>query len=157
MPITDQIDGNVTTEAQFYAEARVWAAIVRNIAKANARKFDKGKSEQKTYKTGSKAGQVEKKLIDSINFKVHRNILQVPVSVGFKVPIHGIWRHWGVGFGQPRVAGKYVAQNSKIKRDMQDWLDDPIARNVDKLYDIAVRYWGDQVLVKGFGSVHKRY
>lgn len=157
MPVTDKIDGTITTEEQFYAEARIWASIVRNIAKSNARKFDKGKDEPKTYKTGSKAGQTEKKLVDSINFKVRRNILQVPVSVGFLVPIHGIWRHWGVGFGQPRVAGKYVARDSKIKRDMQDWLDDPIAQNVDKLYDIAVKYYGDQVLVRGFGSVHKRY
>ena len=99
MPVTDKIDGQITTEEQFYAEARIWASIVRNIAKSNARKFDKGKDEPKTYKTGSKAGQTEKKLVDSINFKVHRNILQVPVSVGFKVPIHGIWGHWGVGLG----------------------------------------------------------
>lgn len=157
MPITDKIDGTVTTEAQFYAEARIWAAVVRNIAKANAQKFDKGKSEPKIYKSGSKEGQIERKLVDSLFFKVYKNVLNIPGSVGFKVPIHGVWRHWGVGYGQPRVAGKYVAQNSKIKRDMQDWLDAPIARNVDKLYDIAVRFWGDQVVVKGFGSIHQRY
>lgn len=155
MPISDNINGPIISEAQFYAEARTWAAIVRNIAKANAAAFKDGKTVPKTYKSGKKAGKTEKKLKDSISFLIKRNPLDAVESVSFKVPIHGIWREWAVGYGQPRVAGKYIARNSKIKRHMSDWLDEPIGKNINKLFDLSAQYYGDQVLVRGFGSKEK--
>ena len=35
---------------------------------------------------------------------------------------------------------------------MDDWLDKPIEKNTQKLFDLAVDFWGDQVLVSAFGA-----
>ena len=146
------IDGNLITAEQFYAAARKWAAIVRNMAKANTSRFAKGKDKQThTYKTGKKAGKTEKKLRDSIRYTIAHDC-GVPESIGFKIPIHGIFREWAVGYGQPRVAGKYISQNSRVKRSMDDWIDKPIEKNTQKLFDLAADFWGDQVLISSFGA-----
>ncbi|MCL2289327.1 MAG: hypothetical protein FWC34_01280 [Bacteroidetes bacterium] len=150
--VTSTIDGNVITAEEFYAQARKWAAIVRNIAKANASRFKKGKTKQNhTYKTGSKAGKSEQKLHNSIRYAIVRNS-GVPENVSFKIPIHGIFREWAVGYGQPRVAGKYVSNNSRVKRTMEDWIDIPIEKNTQKLFNLAAEFWGDQVIVSSFGA-----
>ena len=140
------------TPEEFYTAARKWAAIVRNMAKANATRFKKGKTKQThTYKTGKKAGKTEQRLRDSIRYTIAQDG-GVPESIGFKLPIHGIFREWAVGYGQPRVAGKYVSKNSRIKRSMDDWIDNPIEKNTQKLSDLAAEFWGDQVLVSSFGA-----
>ena len=150
--ITTTIDGKTITTEQFYNEARRWASIVRNMAKANTIAFKKGKTnETHTYKSGKKAGKSEKKLSKSIRFIIeHEN--KIPEAIGFKVPIHGIYREWAVGYGQPRVAGKYVAANSQVKRSMNDWIDKPIEKNTEKLFNLAAEYWGDQAIVNAFGG-----
>jgi hypothetical protein len=104
-----------------------------------------------TYKTGKKAGKNEKKLHDSIRYTITQDC-EVPESIGFKIPIHGIFREWAVGYGQPRVAGKYVSNNSRVKRTMEDWIDKPIEKNTQKLFDLAAEFWGDQVVVNSFGA-----
>jgi hypothetical protein len=140
------------TPEQFYAEARKWAAIVRNTARANTSRFSKGKTEKThTYKTGSKAGKTEQKLSDSILYTITKDY-NVPESIGFKIPIHGIFREWAVGYGQPRVAGKYVSMNSRVKRSMEDWIDKPIEKNTQKLANLSAEFWGDQVLISSFGA-----
>jgi len=150
--VSTTTNSNLITPEQFYAEARKWAAIVRNMAKANTNRFTKGKTKQNhTYKTGKKAGKSEQKLNKSIRYTIAHDG-GVPESIGFKIPIHGIFREWAVGYGQPRVIGKYVAQNSRVKRCMDDWLDKPIEKNTQKLFDLAVDFWGDQVLVSAFGA-----
>lgn len=150
--VTTSIDGKILTAEQFHAQARRWAAIVRNMAKANTSAFRKGKKrEAHTYRGGKKIGKIEKKLNKSVRFIItHDN--KVPESVGFKIPIHGIFREWAVGYGQPRVAGKYKSINSRIKRSMNDWIDKPMDKNKEKLFDLAVEYWGDQVVVNTFGG-----
>ena len=149
--VTDTTDGNLITPEEFYAQARKWAAIVRNMAKANTNRFSKGKTTQThTYKQGKKAGKTEQKLSKAIRYSIDREG-NIPESVGFKIPIHGIFREWAVGYGQPRVAGKYIAQNSRIKRSMDDWLDKPIENNTLKLSGIAAEFWGDRVLISAFG------
>ncbi|MDL2308903.1 hypothetical protein LJC53_04900 [Bacteroidales bacterium OttesenSCG-928-C03] len=150
--ITTTVEGRIMTAEQFHAEARRWAAIVRNVAKANTAKFKKGKeSESRTYRSGKKAGKSEKKLSKSTRFIIeHEN--KIPESVGFLIPIHGIYREWAVGFGQPRVAGKFVTANSKIKRSMNDWIDEPIEKHKEKLFKIAIEYWGDEAVVNVFGG-----
>jgi len=146
------MDGKVITAEEFYAQARKWAAIVRNMAKANASRFSKGKTKQAhTYKTGKKAGKTEQKLRNSIRYIIAQDS-GVPESIGFKIPIHGIFREWAVGFGQPRVAGKYVSANSRVKRTMEDWIDKPIEKNTKKLFDLAAEFWGDTVVVNSFGA-----
>jgi hypothetical protein len=150
--VTSTIEGNVITAEEFYAQARKWAAIVRNIAKANASRFKKGKTKQNhTYKTGNKAGKSEQKLRNSIRYTIARDC-GVPENVSFKIPIHGIFREWAVGYGQPRVAGKYVSANSRVKRTMEDWIDKPIEKNTQKLFNLAAEFWGDQVVVNSFGA-----
>ncbi|MDR0207519.1 MAG: hypothetical protein LBI45_09730 [Bacteroidales bacterium] len=150
--IHSSIDGKVITAEEFYAQARRWVAIVRNIAKANASRFSKGKTKQAhTYKTGKKAGKTEQKLRNSIRYIITQDC-GVPESVGFKIPIHGIFREWAVGFGQPRVAGKYISPNSRVKRTMEDWIDLPIEKNTKKLFDLAAEFWGDTVVVNSFGA-----
>jgi hypothetical protein len=150
--ISTTTDGNLVTSEQFYAEARKWAAMVRNMAKANTNRFSKGKSKQThTYRSGKKASKTEQKLGKAIRYTIANNS-GIPESIGFKIPIHGIFREWAVGYGQPRVAGKYVAQNSRIKRSMDDWLDKPIEKNTKYLFDLAAEYWGDQVLISTFGA-----
>lgn len=150
--VTTSINGKIFTAEEFNAQARRWAAIVRNMSKVNTSVFRKGKKrEAHTYRDGKKAGKTEKKLSKSVRFIItHEN--KVPESVGFKIPIHGIFREWAVGYGQPRVAGKYKSVNSRIKRSMNDWIDKPIERNKEKLFDLAVEYWGDQVVVNTFGG-----
>jgi hypothetical protein len=150
--VTTTLSGKPITAEQFYAEARKWAAIVRNMAKANATRFSKGKTKQShTYKTGKKAGKKEQKLKDSIRYTIAQDG-GVPESIGFKIPIHGIFREWAVGYGQPRVAGKYVSRNSRVKRTMEDWIDSPIEKHTQKIFDLAAEYWGDEVLVSSFGA-----
>jgi len=149
---TTTLDGKIITAEEFYAQARKWAVIVRNMAIANATRFNKGKTKQShTYRTGKKAGKSEQKLKDSIRYTIAQDC-GVPESVGFKIPIHGIFREWAVGYGQPRVAGKYVSANSRVKRTMEDWVDKPIEKHTQKLFDLAAEYWGDQVVVSSFGA-----
>ena len=150
--VTTTIDGKVISAEEFYTQARKWAAIVRNMAKANATRFKKGKTKQShTYKTGKKAGKSEQKLKDSIRYTITQDC-GVPEGIGFKIPIHGIFREWAVGYGQPRVIGKYVSANSRVKRTMEDWVDKPIAKNTQKLLDLTAEFWGDQVVLSSFGA-----
>jgi len=39
-----------------------------------------------------------------------------------------------------------------VKRSMDDWMDKPIEKHTQKLSDLAVEFWGDQVLVSTFGA-----
>jgi len=150
--VTSTIDGKIMTAEEFYTQARKWAAIVRNMAKANATRFKKGKTKQShTYKTGKKAGKNEQRLRDSIHYTIAQNY-NIPENIGFKIPIHGIFREWAVGYGQPRVIGKYVSANSRVKRTMEDWVDKPIAKNMQKLFNLTAEFWGDQVVVSSFGA-----
>lgn len=145
--ITDTTDTNILTADEFLRQARRWAVAVRNTAKRNTLQFTKGK---KVTSITKKSGQVERKLRNSIQFSVERDS-GIPEAVSFKVPIHGIWREWAVGYGQPRVPGKYVNPHPMVRRSMVDWLDEPIDQNTEKLFDIAAEFWGDEFLVNFFG------
>lgn len=155
--VTDKTDGKAITPEEFNQQARRWASIVRNTARRRALSFNKGKkSPTHRYKTGKKAGKVEKKLAASIRYKIEHND-RIPESIGFLIPIHGIWREWAVGYGQPRVPGKYVNPHPRIRRTIADWLDEPIDRNTEKLFDLAAEFWGDEFLVNVFGGKENRF
>lgn len=145
--VKTETQGNVLTAKEFHRQARRWAAMVRNAARRNTLQFAKGKKQTSITK---KSGKVERKLRDSIQFSVERDS-GIPEAVSFKVPIHGIWREWAVGYGQPRVPGKYVNPRPHIRRSMVDWLDEPIDRNAERLFDLAAEFWGDECLVNFFG------
>ena len=146
--ITDTMDNNILTAEEFLRQARRWAATVRNAARRNTLRFTKGK---KLSSITKKSGKVERKLRDSIQFTVERDS-GIPEAVSFKVPIHGIWREWAVGYGQPRVPGKYVNPRPSIRRSVVDWLDEPIDRNAERLFDLAAEFWGDEFMVNFFGT-----
>ena len=146
--ITDTTDGKAITAEEFYNQAVRWASMVRNAAKRNTLQFTKGK---KCASITKKNGKVERRLRDSIQFIVERDD-GIPQAVSFKIPIHGIWREWAVGYGQPRVPGKYVNPHPRIRRSMVDWLDEPINRNAERLFDLAAEFWGNRCLVNFFGT-----
>ena len=149
--VTTVIDGKIITNEEFYKQAVRWASMVRNTAKRNTLQFTKGKKHTSiTYRSGKKAGKVERKLSASIRYSIEHS-LHIPEAVCFKIPIHGIWREWAVGYGQPRVPGKYVNPHPRIRRSMVDWLDEPIDRNAERLFDLAAEFWGDRCLVNFFG------
>lgn len=150
--VTTVIDGKTITNEEFYKQAVRWASMVRNTAKRNTLQFTKGKKHTSiTYRSGKKAGKVERKLTASIRYSIEHS-LHIPEAVSFKIPIHGIWREWAVGYGQPRVPGKYVNPHPRIRRSMVDWLDEPIDRNAERLFDLAAEFWGDRCLVNFFGT-----
>lgn len=146
--ITDTTDTNILTADEFLRQARRRAAAVRNTAKRNTLQFTKG---NKVTSITKKSGKVERKLRNSIQFSVERDS-GIPEAVSFKVPIHGIWREWAVGYGQPRVPGKYVNPHPMVRRSMVDWLDEPIDRSAERLFDLAAEFWGDECLVNFFGT-----
>ena len=150
--VTTVIDGKTITNEEFYKQAIRWASMVRNTAKRNTLQFTKGKKHTSiTYRSGKKAGKVERKLSASIRYSIEHS-LHIPEAVSFKIPIHGIWREWAVGYGQPRVPGKYVNPHPRIRRSMVDWLDEPIDRNAERLFNLAAEFWGDRCLVNFFGT-----
>jgi hypothetical protein len=57
---------------------------------------------------------------------------------------------WGVGYGQPRVPGKYV--NSRILRSIVNWLDEPIDSNAERLFNLTAEFWSDKFMVNFFGT-----
>ena len=149
--ITDTTDTNIFSAEEFLRQARRWAAAVRNAARRNTLRFTKGK---KLTSITKKSGKVERKLRNSIQYKIEHDG-GIPEAVSFKIPIHGIWREWAVGYGQPRVPGKYVNPHPSIRRSMVDWLDEPIDRNAERLFDLAAEFWGDECLVNFFGAKKK--
>ena len=146
--VTTVIDGKIITNEEFYKQAVRWASMVRNTAKRNTLQFTKGKKRASITK---KSGKVERKLSASIQYNIEHTG-RIPEAVSFKIPIHGIWREWGVGYGQPRVPGKYVNPHPRIRRSMVDWLDEPIDRNAQRLFNLAAEFWGDRCLVNFFGT-----
>lgn len=146
--VTDTLDGKTITAEEFYQQARRWASMVRNAAKRNTLQFTKGKQRNSVTK---KNGKVERKLRSSIQYNVEHSG-HIPEAVSFKIPIHGIWREWAVGYGQPRVPGKYENPHPRIRRSMADWLDAPIDQHTEKLFNLAAEFWGDQFLVNFFGT-----
>lgn len=146
--VTDTLDGKTITAEEFYQQARRWASMVRNAAKRNTLQFTKGKQRNSVTK---KNGKVERKLRSSIQYSIEHSG-HIPEAVSFKIPIHGIWREWAVGYGQPRVPGKYVNPHPRIRRSMADWLDAPIDQHTERLFNLATEFWGDQFLVNFFGT-----
>lgn len=104
----------------------------------NTLQFTKGKKHTSITK---KSGKVERKLMDSIQYTIEHSS-HIPEAVSFKIPIHGIWREWAVGYGQPRVSGKCLNPHPRIRRSMVDWQDEPIDRNAKRFFDFAAELWG---------------
>lgn len=64
------------------------------------------------YRTGRKAGIVERHLCSSIQFSLKADTGTV-AGVAFKFPVHGIFLEYGVSCGHKR---------GNIRRSMSDWM-----------------------------------
>ena len=69
------------------------------------------------------------------------------------MPVHGIFREYGVGNGQPRhgmdtKSGRAASHKIYIRRTTSDWSHGPLERNIDILRDLVADYYGDKVLVE---------
>ena len=156
--VTTEVEGHVLTSAEFYSKTSKWASAVRGLAKQNVSTFTKGKTNPgHEYSKKSKlyAGKVEKKLISSLQYVVKKQG-DVVDYVGYKFPLHGIFRAWGVGQGQPRDNERKKAFKIYVKRTPSNWLDDPLDLRANELADIAVEYYGDQAVTNIWGSKIKK-
>jgi hypothetical protein len=163
---TDKIDGTLTTDEMFLEEARRWATGVVSKMRANTARFQHGKESARAYtvrsrnrRTGatSDATVKEKVLSKSINYKIKKNKQGAVARVAFDFPLHGIFRAYGVGAGQPgEGTGKKRAPKVRIKRSMSDWANQPIEQEYEKLANIAAHYYGDKLLANVWGINFKK-
>ena len=144
---------HLMTDEEFLRQAKAWADRVRAQAKAAAAGFPKGKkTATHTYKTGRYAGKTEGKLKSKLGYVLRKRYGDLE-AVSFKMPVHGIFRTYGVGNGQPRngvatKSGKAASHTVYLKRTMSDWFHAPLERNVEALGDLVADYYGDKVLVE---------
>ena len=151
------VDEHLMTDEEFRAAVKRWCDHVRSQAKANAAGFAKGKKRPHTYTSGRYSGKTEYKLKDKVGYLVKNKMGDVD-HISFKIPVHGIFREYGVGNGQPRggvatKSGRAVSGRTYIKRSMSDWIHNPIERNLDSFGDLVADYYGDKMLVafRGLG------
>ncbi len=143
---------HLMTDEEFLRQAKAWADAVRRQAKANAAAFPKGKKEAThTYIKGRYAGKTEGRLKDKVGYVLRKRYGDLE-SVSFKIPVHGIFREYGVGNGQPRngtatKSGKAASGHVYIKRSMSDWIHNPIDRGIENFADLVADYYGDKVLL----------
>lgn len=137
------------TDRIFADQIKQWCNIVRGLAKQNAAAFTKGKKKPHTYKSGIWAGKTEYMLRDKVAVSMHRTDGDID-NVAFKIPVHGIFREYGVGNGQPRNgrhSSQKHARSTYIRRSPSEWLHDPIDRNIGKFGDLVADYYGDKFLI----------
>lgn len=131
------------SEEQFIAQVRQWADKVRAQARANAAAFPNGKKKAHTYVKGRYHGQTEYKLSSKVGYVLRKKSGDVE-RIRFQFPVHGIFRAYGVGNGQPKSGG---SSQSYIRRSPSDWMSDPLEQNTEALADIAADYYGDKMLI----------
>lgn len=136
-------------EQQYEDYIKRWCQKVRNSAKQRAASFTKGKKETThTYLKGRYAGTTEKKLKDNITFKLQRNYGEIS-RVSFLFPVHGIFRAYGVGNGQP-LNGEPI--RPRIRRSPSDWISAPINDNIKTFSNFIAEYHADKVAINVFGN-----
>lgn len=146
------MDEHIITDQEYLQKVKQWAENVRRQAKENASAFTKGKHSIHTYIKGRYAGYSEGMLKNKLKSDFLQKYGDI-YSVRFKMPVHGIFREYGVGNGQPRngVATKSGRKGSGkiyVRRSMSDWFHGPLERNVGELADIVADYYGDRILVQ---------
>jgi len=146
----DRFEGKIMDEAQFRELANGWARMVQAKARANIAQMTKGKHESKyVYKSGRYKGKEELKL-RTLSYKLDKKGGDLNF-IRFVYPLHGAFVATGVGRGQPSKEGKKRARKIYIKRSPNDFLNDPIENNMEKLAEITSEYFGDKVLFNVYG------
>lgn len=139
----------IITQEQYNAAVKQWCDRVRAQVRANAAAFSNGKSKPHTYIKGRYAGKTEYKLKDKTTYRIKYSSGDAD-HVQFIMPVHGIFREYGVGNGQPRngkSSSTKRAQRTYIKRSMSDWIHSPIEKNIEQFGNIVAEYYGDKMLV----------
>lgn len=139
----------IMTDEQFLVAVQKWANTVRREAKNKATAFGKGKKKNYVYSESGKSrysGKTEKKLSEDISYAVKTQFGEVH-HIQFKFPLHGIFRAFGVGNGQP-AKGSFSKQALKtyIRRSPSDWLNEPIEKNIETFSDLVANHYGDTIL-----------
>lgn len=140
---------DIMTDEQFTAAVIQWGNMVRNKARANAGAFTKGKQGTYGYNPDGKsknAGRTEKKLATAIGYRIRRFSGDIN-NVSFQFPLHGIFRAFGVGNGQPGE-DSYAKRTTKtyIKRSKSDWINSPIENSFEAFAKLSTEYYGDKVM-----------
>ena len=144
---------HLMTDDEFLRQAKAWADKVRAQSKAAASTFTKGKKgATRTYKTGPYAGKTEGRLRSKVRPVLRKRDGDLE-AITFWMPVHGIFREYGVGNGQPRhgvatKSGRAASSKIYIKRTPSDWFHNPLEHNIDTLGDLVADYYGDKVLVE---------
>ncbi len=132
------------TPEQYEASVKKWCEKVRRVAKQRAAAFSKGKKNStRTYLTGRYAGKTEPKLKNAVRSRIHRTYGEID-NVAIVIPVHGIFRSYGVGNGQPVNA---TPPAGRIRRSPSDWITDPVDRNLEEFANLTGDYYGDRVLL----------
>lgn len=157
--VTNEIKGHTITMQEWNSQAKRWSSKVLAIQRNKAKRFTQGKGtpgqpkSPHTYRSGKKAGQTEHKLTDKGSggyvFKLRHEAKEY-FGTEFKPPVHGIFREYGVGNGQPRDPKKLKKAYRK-KRTESDWISYTMDKNAGELADMAAEYIGDKVLVNTYG------
>ncbi len=144
---------SIMTDEEFLRQAKAWADRVRAQSRAAAAAFPNGKkTATRTYKTGRYAGKTEGRLHSKTGYVLRKRYGDLE-AVSFRMPVHGIFREYGVGNGQPRhgaatKSGRAASGKIYIRRTPSDWFHNPLERNIDALGDLVADYYGDKVLVE---------
>lgn len=138
---------DVLTDSEYNRQMQQWAQTVQQLSKQQAALFRKGKRRNHTYKSGPKKGSVEQKLRNHIQYSLATDAGEV-AGVGFKFPVHGIFREYGVGRGTPRTLVGHTA------RTMSDWLSGTLEKQEQAMVEIVAEYQSGKV-VRVFNGVKK--
>ena len=91
-----------------------------------------------------KNGNIETKLRNSIQYSFIASYGEAS-GIAFQIPVHGIFREYGVGNGSPKNA---------IKRSKSDWLSSSLDKKEKQLTDIIDTYSDNLVsrIFRGVGN-----
>lgn len=144
------IHGKIVDEDVLRRYAEEWAKLVQAKAKANIAQMRDGKKRATVvYKSGRYKGKREKRL-RTISY-VMRSKESVLDSISWRFPLHGIFVHYGVGSGQSAKKGKQRAKNIYVKRTPNEFLNEPIEKELENLTNMVAEYYGDKVLYNVYG------
>ena len=137
---------------RYNQEVRDWGRHLQSMVKANAEAFREGKLQQRgetehTYKRGKKAGRGEKRLVVATKFRSGKKYGEIE-WVGLTLPVHGIFREYGVGRETPHT------KVGMTKRTKSDWLSREMDGSQEKLVAIVAEHDANKV-IRLFRGVNK--
>lgn len=124
---------------EFNRQAVAWAAATEAISRSAAAAFTKGKRKNRTYKSGPKAGTVERRIKSDLTHRLWSDAGELS-GISFRFPVHGIFREYGVGRGATRATASHTL------RSPSDWFTHALDSKEGELADLVADYKGGQYL-----------